>query len=131
MAGKKQGARTPSQRQLKMGEVVRHALSDVFLRVDIEDEELTGVIVTATAVEISPDGRNANVFIIPLGRSDYDVIIPALNRHASFLRGEVSRRVEMKYTPALIFRADKSFDEGTHIDQILNSPKVRQDWESS
>ena len=130
MAGKKQGAKAPSQRQLKMGEVIRHALSDVFLRVDIEDEDLYEVIITATEVQISPDGRNANVFIIPLGNSDPAFISKALNRHASFLRGEISRRVDLQFTPALIFKADTSFDEGNHIDQILNSPKVRQDLNS-
>ncbi len=127
MAGKKQSSKAPSQRQLKMGEVIRHALSDIFLRVDIEDEDLYGVIVTATEVQISPDGRNANVFIIPLGRSDNEFITKALNRHASFLRGEVSRRIELQFTPALIFKSDTSFDEGTHIDQLLSSPKVQQD----
>ncbi len=130
MAGKKQGSKAPSQRQLKVGEVIRHALSEVFLRVDIEDEELYGVILTATEVQISPDGRNANVFVIPLGRSDTDVITKALNRHASFLRGEISRRIEMQFTPALIFKADTSFDEGMHIDGLLNSQKVRQDLSS-
>lgn len=102
-------------------------MSDIFLRVDITDEALAGVTITATEVEASPDLRNARVYVVPLGGSNQENIVDALNRHQKFLRGELARKVELKYTPALTFALDTTFDKSGRVDEILRSRKVTQD----
>ena len=117
----------PSQRQRRVNELIRHAMSDIFLRVDITDDALAGVTITATEVEASPDLRNARVYVVPLGGSNQKIIVDALNRHQKFLRGELARKVELKYTPALTFALDTTFDQSDRVDEILRSRKVAQD----
>ena len=117
----------PSQRQLRVGELLRHALSDILLARDIRDPDLEGVSVTVTQVKPSPDMRHATVFVEPLGGKNADVVVGALNRHRGFLRGELGRSIEIKFTPELRFVEDTSFAEAQRIEQILHSEKVARD----
>ena len=117
----------PSQRQLRVGELLRHALSDILLARDIRDPDLEGVSVTVTQVKPSPDMRHATVFVEPLGGKNADVVVTALNRHRGFLRGELGRSIEIKFTPELRFLEDTSFAEAQRIERILHSEKVARD----
>jgi ribosome-binding factor A len=117
----------PSQRQLRVGELLRHALSDVLIRGDIRDPDLNGVSVTITQVKPSGDMRYATVFCEPLGGKDADKIIAALNRNKAYLRGEMGHTIALKFTPELRFVEDKSFAEAEKIETILKSPRVQQD----
>ena len=117
----------PSQRQLRVGEMLRHALSDILRERDIRDPDLEGVSVTVTQVKPSPDMRHATVFVQPLGGENADVIVEALNRHRSFLRGELGHSIELKFTPELRFMEDTSFAEAQRIERILHSEKVARD----
>jgi len=117
----------PSQRQLRVGEMLRHALSEILVRGDIRDPDLKGVSVTITQVKPSGDMRHATVFCEPLGGKDADKVIAALNRNKAFLRGEMGHTIELKFTPELRFVEDKSFAEAEKIEHILKSPRVQQD----
>ena len=117
----------PSQRQLRVGEVLRHALSEILLRGDIRDADLFGVSVTITQVIPSGDMRHATVYCEPLGGKNADKIIAALNHHKAYLRGEMGHSIALKFTPELRFVEDKSFAEAEKIETILKSPKVQQD----
>ncbi len=116
-----------SVRVLRVGEQVRHALSDVLMRGDVHDDVLASHSVSVTEVRMSPDLRHATVFVKPLLGADEAAVLAALKRNARYLKGEVARRVNTKYAAQLKFLADGSFDEGSHIDAILRSPKVAQD----
>lgn len=122
-------SRGPSQRQLRVGEVLRHALSDILRVVDIRDADLEGVSVTITQVKPSGDMRHATVFCEPLGGSNADTVIAALNRHKGFLRGELGHAITLKFTPELRFVEDTSFAEAERIERILKSEKVARDLE--
>ena len=125
----------PSQRQLRAGELIRHALVDVFREEDIHDDALRGVSVTVTEVRLSPDLKHATCFVEPLGAGveaaettgHESEIIKALNAHAKFLRGQLGRHIDMKFTPDLRFRHDESFDAASHIDRLFDDPRVRAD----
>ena len=117
----------PSQRQLRVGEMLRHALADVIRRDEIRDPELAGVSVTITQVKPSPDMRYATVYCEPLGGKNGKAIVAALNRHKGFLRGEMGHRIAMKFTPDLRFVEDQSFAEAEKIETILKSPEVQRD----
>jgi ribosome-binding factor A len=117
----------PSQRQLRVGEVLRHALSDILRETDIRDPDLLGVSVTVTQVKPSPDMRYATVFVEPLGGKNAETIVAALNRHKGFLRGAMGRTIELKFTPELRFVEDTSFAEAERIEKILHSEKVARD----
>ena len=127
----------PSQRQLRAGELIRHALVDVFREEDIHDDALRGVSVTVTEVRLSPDLKHATCFVEPLGAGveaavtagHESEIIKALNAHAKFLRGQLGRHIDMKFTPDLKFRHDESFDAASHMDRLFNDPRVRADIE--
>jgi ribosome-binding factor A len=117
----------PSQRQLRVGEMLRHALSDILREREIRDPDLEGVSVTVTQVKPSPDMRHATVFVEPLGGKNADAIVEALNRHRGFLRGELGHSIELKFTPELRFVEDTSFAEAQRIEQILHSERVARD----
>ncbi len=117
----------PSQRQLRVGEMLRHALADVLRENDIRDPDLEGVSVTVTQVKPSPDMRYATVYCEPLGGKNADAIVAALNRHKGFLRGEMGHRIAIKFTPDLRFVEDQSFAEAQKIETILKSPEVQRD----
>ena len=116
-----------SVRLLRVGEQVRHVLSEVLARGDVHDDTLQSHLVSVTEVRMSPDLRHATVFVKPLLGQDEDVVLKALRTNTAFLQSEVARRVNTKYAAKLKFLADESFDEGGKIDQILRSPHVKQD----
>ena len=116
-----------SVRLLRVGEQVRHVLSDVLARGDVHDETLQSHLVSVTEVRMSPDLRHATVFVKPLLGQDEGQVLKALRTNAAFLQSEVARRVNTKYAAKLKFLADESFDEGGKIDAILRSPHVSQD----
>ncbi len=116
-----------SVRLLRVGEQVRHALSDVLMRGDVHDETLASHSVSVTEVRMSPDLRHATVFVKPLLGADEKEVLAALKRNVRYLKGEVARRVNTKYAADLKFLADESFDEGSHIDSLLRSEKVARD----
>lgn len=133
------GPQGPSQRQLRAGELIRHALVDVLRENAIHDEALLGVSITVTEVRLSPDLRHATCFVEPLGAGvaaaetagQESVIIKALNTHAKFLRGQLGRLIDMKYTPDLKFRHDESFEAASYMDRLMDDPRVRADVEAS
>ncbi|MBC6982756.1 30S ribosome-binding factor RbfA [Caulobacter sp. 17J80-11] len=119
----------PSQRQLRAGELIRHALVEVLREEELHDDDLRGVSVTVTEVRMSPDLKHATCFVEPLGGGHAPEVVDALNRHARFLRGSLGRHIDMKFTPDLRFRHDESFDKAAHMDALFNDPRVRQDLE--
>ena len=128
---RRDGPQGPSQRQLRVGEMLRHALADVLRENDIRDPDLEGVSVTITQVKPSPDMRYATVYCEPLGGKNANAIVAALNRHKGFLRGEMGHRIAMKFTPDLRFVEDQSFAEAQKIEDILKSPEVQRDLHAS
>ena len=119
--------KAPSQRQLRVGEELRHVLAEILQRGDLRDPALKGVILTVTEVRASPDLRNATAFVSPLGGGDIAAILTGLKRAAPFLRSELGKRVHLKYLPMLQFKEDTSFDEGARIDAALRDPVVARD----
>lgn len=118
-----------SQRQLRVGELVRHALAEVLARGEVHDPDIEGATITVTEVRLSPDLKLATCYVMPLGSTDSDKAIAALERSKRFIRGAVTKRVDLKYSPELRFRIDDSFAEGDRIDALLRSPAVRRDLE--
>ena len=116
-----------SVRLLRVGEQVRHVLSEVLARGDVRDELLQTHLVSITEVRMSPDLRHATVFVKPLLGQDEEAVLKALRQNTAYLQREVARRVRLKYAAKVKFVADESFDEGSHIDRILRSQKVAQD----
>jgi len=119
----------PSQRQLRVGEMLRHALAEVLQRGDVADPVLETTVVTVPEVRVSPDLRNATCFVMPLGGQNVDEVIKALEKNRKFLRGELAHKVTLKYMPDLRFEIDRSFEEGDRIDELLRSPEVARDLE--
>ncbi len=122
-----QDSRGPSQRQLKVGETVRKELSDILTRGEFSDPDLDGVIITVPEVRMTPDLRLATCLVMPMGGMNADKVEMALNRSAKFLRGQVSRRLTMKYMPDLRFVLDTRFDDDDRIGSLLHSPEVSRD----
>ncbi|MGV3650793.1 MAG: 30S ribosome-binding factor RbfA [Devosia sp.] len=119
----------PSQRMLRVGELVRHALAGVFARGEIEDDALAGAVITVPEVRMSPDLKLATAYVMPLGGERAEEIVSALNRHRRFLRGRVAPELDLKFAPELRFFVDTTFDEFGRIDALLRSDRVRQDVE--
>lgn len=120
-------SKTPSQRQLRVGEAIRHALSETLMRGDLHDPALAGRSVTVTEVRVSPDLKNATAFVMPLGGGDAADVVAALKRAAPFLRGQVARAVRLKYAPQLGFQTDTSFEHADRIERLLHEPEVARD----
>ena len=116
-----------SVRLLRVGEQVRHALSDILMRGDVHDATLASHSVSVTEVRMSPDLRHATAFVMPLMGGDAEAVLKALRTNTAYLQGEVARRVNTKYAAKLKFLLDESFDEGSHIDALLRDPKVARD----
>ncbi len=117
----------PTQRQQRVAELVRHALSEVLARGDVRDEVIASHVITIPEVRMSPDLKLATAYVMPLGGKDENAVIAALDRHRKVLRQEVARRVNLKFAPDLRFRRDETFDEAARIDAILSSERVRRD----
>ncbi|MBA4224696.1 30S ribosome-binding factor RbfA [Bosea sp. (in: a-proteobacteria)] len=117
----------PSQRQLRVGELIRHALAEMLARGDIHDDVLAKHVITVPEVRLSPDLKLATCYIMPLGGQDVAPVLKALDANKRYIRGEVAHRVNLKYAPDLRFRQDESFDEAARIDALLDSEAVRRD----
>ena len=122
-------AKGPSQRQLRVGELVRHKLAEMLARGEIYDDVLASHVVTITEVRMSPDLKLATAYVMPLGGRDTKVVLDALGRNARFIRGEVAHAVDLRSAPEIRFREDETFDEVQRIDRLLHSDKVRRDVE--
>jgi ribosome-binding factor A len=121
-------AAAPSQRMLRVAELIRHAMADILARGDVEDEALSGKVITFPEVRISPDLKIATVYVMPLGGKDADLVVKALARQAKPLRHALASRLrDMKSIPELRSREDESFDEAMRIDALLASEKVKRD----
>lgn len=117
-----------SQRQLRVGEQVRHALSEVLRRGEIDDDLLRGTVLSVSEVRMSPDLKIATAFVSPMGAADSEAVVEALNRHARFIRGRLSPALrQMKFMPEIRFRLDTSFENFARIDRLLKSPDVARD----
>ena len=112
---------------LRVGELVRHALAGLFARGEIEDDELTGAVITVPEVRMSPDLRVANAYVMPLGGVRANEIVAALNRHQRFIRGRVAPELDLKFAPEIRFHVDETFEEFGKIDALLKSDRVQRD----
>lgn len=117
----------PSQRQLRVGELVRHALSEILARGEVNDPELSGLVITVPEVRMSPDLKIATCYVMPLGGAHQEKVARALARHARYLRGEVGHRMHIKYTPQLRFLLDETFAEADRINALLRQSDVARD----
>jgi ribosome-binding factor A len=123
----KSSAAGGSQRQLRVGEIVRHAVAEILANGSVHDPDLEGHIITVPEVRMSPDLKLATVYVMPLGGRDSEKVIAALARNKKFLRGEVARRVNLKFAPDIRFRVDERFDEAERIEKLLRTPAVQRD----
>ena len=117
----------PSQRALRAGEVIRHAMAEILARGDVHDPVIETHLITVPEVRMSPDLRLATVYVMPLGGQDEADVLAALDRNKRYLRGEIARRVNLKFAPDIRFRIDERFDEAERIERLLRSPQVRRD----
>ena len=115
----------PSQRQYKVGEIIKKALVETFERVEIRDPALSGTSITISQVDVGPDLKLARVYIMPLGGRNQEEVLEGLERATTFLRKNVAERVSLKYTPRLVFKVDNAFDSSQHIDRLFKSPEYR------
>ncbi len=127
MGFKRRRDKTPSQRQLRVGEELRHGIARILERASFRDPDLAGVSITVTEVRLSADLKNATVFVIPLGGANGDAVISALRRAAAYFRGQIAREVRMKFVPTVSFEPDLSFEYVSHIDSLLRRPAVARD----
>ena len=125
--GHRDKGKAPSQRQLKVGELIRHALAEIFARGEIADPVLNRHSLTVPEVRMSPDLKLATVYVLPLGGGEADEAVAQLDKHKRYLRGALAKRVSMKFMPELRFMVDTSFAASARIDALLASPKVARD----
>jgi ribosome-binding factor A len=126
----RESAKGPTQRALRAGELVRHALAEILARGEVHDSVIETHLITVPEVRMSPDLRVATVYILPLGGQDAAVVLAALDRNKRYLRGEVAHRINLKFAPDIRFRIDERFDEAERIERLLRSPQVKRDLES-
>jgi ribosome-binding factor A len=120
-------SKAPSQRQLKVGEMIRHALAEIFQRGEIVDDVLSRHSLTVPEVRMSPDLKLATVYVLPLGGGEAEEAAAHLEKRRRFLRGLLAKKVNMKFMPELRFKVDTSFEASARIDELLASPKVARD----
>ncbi len=118
---------TGSQRQLRVGELVRHAMAEMLTRGDVHDPVIEGHLITVPEVRMSADLRLATIYVMPLGGRDAEEVVAALEHHKKFLRTEIAHRVNLKFAPDIRFRVDERFAEAERIDKLLRSPEVKRD----
>lgn len=124
---KRQRGSAPTQRQLRVGEALRHALVRILARGDLRDPELAGVQITVTAVDVSPDLRNATAYVTPFGSGRAEGLAAALNRAAGYFRAQLAQEVKLRYAPGIAFEVDRSFEHASRIDELLHDPRVARD----
>ena len=126
----RKGPAAPSQRMLRVGELVRHALAGLFARGEIEDGVLEGKVLTVPEVRMSPDLKLATAYVMPLGGERAEEVVDALNRHRKFIRGRIAPELDLKFAPDVRFMVDTTFEEYGRIDRLLRSERVRRDIET-
>lgn len=119
--------RPPSQRQLRVGEELRHALARIFARGELRDPALDGVSITVTEVRVSPDLRNATAFVTPFGGGDAGPVVKALNRAGGYFRGQLAHEIDLRLVPSVRFTADLSFEQASRVEALLHEPSVARD----
>jgi ribosome-binding factor A len=119
-----------SQRQLRVGELIRHALAEMLTRGEVHDPVLEGHMITVPEVRMTADLRIATIYVMPLGGRDANAVVEALERNKRFLRGEIARYVNLKFAPDIRFRIDERFDEAERIEKLLRTPAVRRDLDA-
>jgi ribosome-binding factor A len=124
---KRESPAGPSQRALRVGELIRHAMSELLTRGDVHDPVLEGHLITVPEVRMTPDLRLATIYVMPLGGRDIEPVLEALDRNKRYLRGEIAHRVNLKFAPEIRFRADERFDEAERIEKLLRTPAVQRD----
>jgi ribosome-binding factor A len=125
--GHRRETNNPSQRQLRVGELVRHTLSELFTRGDVHDPVIQKHLITVPEVRMTPDLHLATIYVMPLGGRDIEEVLAALDRNKKYLRGEIAHRVNLKFAPEIQFRADERFDEAERIEKLLRTPRVQRD----
>lgn len=118
------------QRQLRVGELIRHELADLLARGEVHDPVIEGHMITVPEVRVSADLRLATIYVMPLGGRDAKDVIDALERNSRYVRGEIARRVNLKFAPEIRFRIDERFDEAERIEKLLRTPAVQRDLRS-
>jgi len=116
-----------SQRQLRVGELVRHAFAEMLARGDVHDPVIEGHLITVPEVKMSPDLRLATIYVMPMGGRDANAVVAAFDKHKKYLRSEIAHRINLKFAPDIRFRVDERFDEAERIDRLLRSPEVKRD----
>ena len=116
---------------LRVAELIRHTLADLLARGDVRDPVLEGHVVTVPDVRMSPDLKLATIYVLPLGGKDVKEVLTALDQHRKYLRGEIAKRINLKFAPDIRFKADQSFDCGGKIDALLDSPQVKRDLQKA
>jgi ribosome-binding factor A len=116
-----------SQRQLRVGELIRHEMAEMFSRGDVHDPVIEAHMITVPEVRMSADLRVATIYVIPLGGRDEQAVLDALDRHKRYMRGEIARRVNLKFAPEIRFRIDERFDEAERIEKLLRKPEIQRD----
>jgi ribosome-binding factor A len=124
---KSRAGSAPSQRQLRVGEEIRHLLAELFAEGRLHDPALTEARITVTEVKVSPDLKNATAFVLPFGGGDAQALAQALNHAAPFLRGEIAHALKLRFAPQIRFAADTSFDRAQRLDEIFREPEVARD----
>ena len=127
MRKKSSHAKPPSQRQLRVGELIRHKLAEMLARGDIHDDVLAAHVITIPEVRLSPDLKLATAYVIPLGGIDTEAVLEALTRHKRYIRAEIAHTVNLKFAPDIRFRSDDTFAEASRIDALLAGTKARQE----
>ncbi len=120
-----------SQRQLRVGELVRHAMAELLTRGDVHDPVIEGHLITVPEVRMSPDLRLATIYVMPLAGRDADEVVAALERNKKFLRTEIAHTINLKFAPDIRFRIDERFAEAERIDKLLRSPEVKRDLDKN
>ncbi|HTS41427.1 MAG TPA: 30S ribosome-binding factor RbfA [Xanthobacteraceae bacterium] len=118
-----------SQRQLRVGELVRHALADMLARGDVHDPVIEGHVITVPEVRMTADLRLATIYVMPLAGRDAEEVTAAFERHKKFIRADIAHRINLKFAPDIRFRVDERFAEAERIDKLLRSPAVKRDLE--
>jgi ribosome-binding factor A len=119
----------PTQRMLRIGEMVRHKLAELLIRGEIHDDVLASHVISVTEVRISNDLKLATAYVMPLGGKDTEKVLAALTKHKGFIRAEIAQTLDLRYAPDIRFREDETFEEVSRIDELLYSEKVRRDVE--